>query len=75
MTQIAVASDEKLKIGPCQREDVVGVTDANSSQGIHFPSTDKKGERRIQSHLKKISENSQNSEQLHIYKSYTLSLR
>lgn len=53
MTQIAVASDEKLKIGPCQREEVVGVTDANSSQGVHFPSTDKKGERRIQSHPKK----------------------
>lgn len=51
MTQIAVASDEKLKIGPCQREDVAGVTDTNSSQGIHFPGTDKEGERRIQSHL------------------------
>lgn len=61
MTQIAVASDEKLKIGPCQREDVVGVTDANSSQGVHCPST-KKGERRIQSHPKKISESSPNSE-------------
>lgn len=62
MTQIAVASDEKLKIGPCQREDVVGVTDANSSQGVHCPSTDKKGERRIQSHPEKISESSPNSE-------------
>lgn len=57
MTQIAVASDGKLKIGSCQREDVVGVTDADSSKGIHFTSSSKKGERRIQSHLKKVSDN------------------
>lgn len=66
MTQIAVASDEKLKTGPCQREEVVGVTDANSSQGVHFPSTDKKGERRMQSHPKWISESSPNSEFLYV---------
>lgn len=58
MTQIAVASDGKLKIGSCQREDVAGVMDADSSKGIHFTSSNKKGKRRIQSHLKKVSENS-----------------
>lgn len=57
MTQIAVASDGKLKIGSCQREDVVGVTDADSSKGIHFTSSIKKGERRIQSQPKKVSAN------------------
>lgn len=51
MTQIAAASDGRLKIGSCQREDVADVTDADSSEGIHFTSSNKKEKRRIQRHL------------------------
>lgn len=47
MTQIAEASDGKLKIGSCQREDGVDVMDADSSKGIHFTTNNKKGGKRI----------------------------
>lgn len=53
-----MASDGKLKIESCHREDVAGVTDADSSEGIHFTGSSEKKERRIQSHLTKISDSS-----------------
>lgn len=56
MTQIAVASDGKLKTGFCPQEDGADVTGAD--MGTHFTSRNKKGERKIQSHLKKVSDSS-----------------
>jgi len=62
MTQIAVASDGKLKIGSCQREDVVGVTDADSSKGIHFTSSNKKGKGGFKAVVKRFLTTPQNTE-------------
>lgn len=58
MTQIAAASDGKLKIGSCHREDVAGVTDADSSEGIHFTGSSERREGRIQSPLTRVSDSS-----------------
>ena len=56
MTQIAEASDGKLKIGSCQREDVVDVMDAEARVSISQP-TIKRGERGFKAILAMVSDN------------------